>query len=184
MKGGKPFYLQWWFYVGIVLLAGILFVRFQVFSEPSSQEPETKVYKRGEQVESGGLLITVHRVQQAETIEGYKGEHVLRPNHQYVLVEITVQNQSQEGKKVYLYGFPLVARDWVGDVLPEELAYVNRQNPSFYSRMLRPGEAMRGQLIYEVPKYLVNDKDLHFSIPAKVLEMGDFRVNKEVALNG
>lgn len=119
---------------------------------PPADLPQTlggQVHREGDRVTGGGVEVTLDGVETATSL----GEYEADPGNEYVVVDVSVTNDTGEGRVVPNYPQQVRLKDGDGFNYPIDATAEAALDPVYpRGRALPDGERHRGQLVYQVPQ--------------------------------
>lgn len=190
----KPFYKKWWVWlVAIIVIFAIAGGGEDSATEVStgSQENATKETKKsepkkeeapktagiGEPVKVGDVTFTAHSTSTAKNVGGEYGQDA---QGTYLIVEVTVKNESKEAITTDSSFFKLKSdgAEYEADAIAD--IYVNGGSNSFFLQKINPGNESKGKIAFDVNDNVINAKDTLLNVQTGFFgtEQGEIKIVK------
>ena len=179
-KNKKPIYKRVWFWLLMIVILGIILGAVSGGSSDSdskngkktgenttvvTEAPKT-VFKKGDVVELDGASIVVNKVTKVN------GDDWNRPKngHEYVIVEVTIKNESTSSISYNPYDFKMQNSQ---GVITDQTFYTSDRDTGLDSGELAPGGSITGTIPFEEP---INDPQL------TLIYEGNFWSNSQIRI--
>ena len=178
-KNKKPIYKRVWFWLIVIVILGIILGSVsggssnddskngkKIGENTTVTEAKQSAYKMGDVVELDGASIVVNKISK---VNGDDWNHP-KNGHEYVIVEVTIKNESTSSISYNPYDFKMQNSQ---GVITDYTWFTSDRNTDLDSGELAPGGSITGTIPFEEP---INDPQL------TLIYEGNFWSNSQIRI--
>lgn len=133
----------------------------EVKKEKPAPKKEEKQYNIGDTLKVGDVSFTVHGKSTASNVGGQYGQSA---SGKYLIVELTVKNESKEAMMINSSYFKVLGNgaEYEADATAD--IYANEAGKSFFLQDINPGIEFKGKIVFDLPAEVADANDLKLNV--------------------